>query len=313
VLATTRQVVDAARQVRLDPGAIEAVAGRLVVRQVQRPAWNQHYHFAGTPAETALAILVLDALNFCFWGEPRWRIAFDGETLNGYWALAAALKRAFLRGQLPLTAAGLAAADLPTLRRVLAGEGEIPLLPERLANLHEVGAGLRDRWGGDIRRLIEAADGQAAALAGLIAREFPSFDDRTNYLRRDVGFYKRAQIVVADLWGAFAGEGLGAIAGMEALTAFADYKVPQVLRELGILAYDDRLAALVDGQIELAAGSTEEVEIRAATIWGVEELRRALARRGLTLRAFEVDWLLWEEGQQLVAARPYHRTRTIYY
>jgi hypothetical protein len=313
VLATTRPVVDAARHVRLDPAAVEATTARLAGEAVERPVWNTHYHYAGPPEATALAILVLDALNFCFWGEPRWRVTFEGETLDGYWALAACLKRAILSGALPLEPAALAEMDAARLGAILAGEGTIPLLAERVASLRELGAGLRDRWGGDASRLIRSAGGSAPALARLMAHEFASFDDVATYAGREVRLYKRAQIVVADLWGALDGQGVGAFHDLDALTAFADYKVPQVLRRLGILVYDDHLARLVDNRVELPAGSPDEVEIRAATIWGVEELRRALARHGWPLRAFEVDWVLWEAGQRVRDDRPYHRTRTIYY
>lgn len=312
VLSTTRPVVDGARHVRIDSAAVEAAAARLAGEAVQRPAWNTHYHYAGPPDATALAVLVLDALNFCFWGEPRWRVTFEGETLDGYWALAAALKRAFLAGDLPLDAAALAEIDAARLGAVLAGEGTIPLLPERVASLRELGAGLRDRWG-DAGRLISAAGGSAPVLAQLMATEFSSFNDVATYDGREVRLYKRAQIVVADLWGALDGQGLGAFHDLAALTAFADYKVPQVLRRLGILAYDADLARLVDNRVELPAGSLAEVEIRAATIWGVENLRQALARHGQPLRAFEVDWVLWEAGQHIHDERPYHRTRTIFY
>ncbi|MCC6629604.1 MAG: queuosine salvage family protein [Chloroflexi bacterium] len=313
VLTTTRPVVDGARQVRIDAAAVEASAARLAREVVQRPAWNTHYHWAGSPAATALAVLVLDALNFCFWGEPRWRVQFEGETLDGYWALAACLKRAIQAGDLALDPAALAEIDAARLGAILTGEGITPLLPERVASLRELGGGLRDRWGGDAGRLIRAAGGSAPALARLMAREFPSFNDVATYDGREVRLYKRAQIVVADLWGALDGQGLGAFHDLAALTAFADYKVPQVLRRLGILVYDADLARLVDTRVELPAGSPAEVEIRAATIWGVENLRQALARHGRPLRAFEVDWVLWEAGQHIHDERPYHRTRTIFY
>jgi hypothetical protein len=313
VLTTTRPVVDAARHVRIDADAVDAVARRMAAGDLPTPAWNAHYHYAGEPAATALSILALDAMNFCFWGEPRWRIVYEGETLDGYWALVAALKRAVLSGALPLAAAALATLTDAHLAAILAGEGTIPLLAERAANLREVGAGLRARWGGDVGRFIQAAGGGAPRLARLIAAEFPSFDDVTRYAGREVRLYKRAQIAVADLWGALGGRGLGAFDDLGALTAFADYKVPQVLRRLGVLIYDDHLTDLVDSRTELAAGSPEEVEIRAATIWGVEALRRATAALGGPTRAVEIDWRLWEAGQRARDDRPYHRTRTIYY
>ena len=49
-------------------------------------------------------------------------------------------------------------------------------------------------------------------------------------------------------------------------TPCADYRVPVVLRELGVLRYAPALAAAVDAKQELAPGSQEEVEIRAATV-----------------------------------------------
>jgi hypothetical protein len=189
----------------------------------------------------------------------------------------------------------------------------IPLLAERAANLRELGAGLRDRWGGDVTALIASARGGAARLTRLLASEFASFDDVATYAGRPVRFYKRAQICVADLYGALGGRGLGAFADLDQLTAFADYKVPQVLRRLGVLVYDDHLASLVDRQTELPPGSPEEVEIRAATIWGVESIRWALAALGRTVPAFQLDWYLWEAGQRVPDDKPYHRTRTIYY
>lgn len=313
VLATTRPVVEAAAHVRIDQPAVGTVAGRLAAGELRVPAWNTRYHYAGPPAATALYLLALDALNFCFWGEPRWTIEYEGEVLDGYWALAAALKRAVLNGALLLAPAALAEMSEAQLGQILAGPGVIPLLIERTASLRELGAGLRDRWDGDVTHLIAAAGGSAPRLAALLAADLSSFNDVTTYAGREVRLFKRAQIAAADLYGAFGGAGLGTFHDLEQLTAFADYKVPQVLRRLGILVYDSHLAGLVDGRAELAPGSREEVEIRAATIWGVEELRRTMVQLGRPVRAFELDWYLWELGQTMPDERPYHRTRTIYY
>lgn len=117
---------------------------------------------------------------------------------------------------------------------------------------------------------------------------------------------------------------------------FADYRVPVVLRERGILVYAPALAAAVDGKQTLAPGSDEEVEIRAGTIVAVERLREAVQRRlareaaaaghqggtdGAALQhqqptvpSIAVDWWLWEEGERARAShRPHHRVPSTFY
>jgi hypothetical protein len=101
---------------------------------------------------------------------------------------------------------------------------------------------------------------------------------------------------------------------MDKLTAFADYKLPQVLRQLGILTYSLKLTHKVDNRILLFPGSVEEIEIRANTIWAVEVIRQQIEQLGRSLKAFEIDWLLWNMGQEdTYRTKPYHRTKTIFY
>lgn len=256
-------------------------------------------------------VLVLDALNFCFWGDPRWTLATPAGTLNGYYALAAALRMAIDRGEPLLDPRWLSEIETDVLMRLLGGEHQLPLMTERAENLRELGRAVRDEFGGRPYQLVQSADHDAAGIAQGIVSVCPSFTDVAEYDGEEVRFFKRAQILASDLAGALAGT--AAITGLQYLTAFADYKVPQVLRELGLISYAPSLAARVDNRIELPPGSREEVEIRAATIWAVESLRAEMSRQGAQLRAFEIDWLLWNIGQSLEDPLPYHRTQTIYY
>jgi hypothetical protein len=87
-----------------------------------------------------------------------------------------------------------------------------------------------------------------------------------------------------------------------------------VLEQLGILQYHPDLWAKIVNKQELPHGSAEEVEIRAATIAGVERLRAAMAAHGRKVSAIEVDWVLWEMGLTTAPdAPPYHLTRTTAY
>ncbi len=314
VLASTARVVERARHVRIDTEAIARAADTLAAAERRAPAWHRdELYFDGGPKSVAYVFLI-DALNFCFWGEPRWTVRFRGRWLDGYWALAAALTRGVSEEPRLLDANFLADLDPAVLRRVLRGRGEIPLFEARWRNARELGRVLRDRWRGDGTLLVAEAKRSAVGLARIVAESFSSFDDVALHEGREVRFLKRAQILAADLWGAFGGRGFGRFDDLDQLTAFADYKLPQVLRAWGVLRYDAALARRVGRRTLLPAGCPEEVEIRAATVWAAELLREALAERGQRLTSTEVDWLLWDAGQRRIAhMKPYHRTRTIYY
>ena len=277
-------------------------------------------HFNDGGPRAANWMLLVDALNFCFWGEPgepRWTVEWRGALWDGYYALAAALTRAMDEGD-PLAdatfLAELTAGQLASVLRPAPGYPPIPLFDERLANAREVGRVLVERYDGQMVHAIEAAGYDAATLALLLARDLPSFTDVAMWNDQPVPFLKRAQICVADLHTAFGGAGYGAIHGIKRLTAFADYKLPQMLRREGIVVYEPELAELIADFTLIPAGADAEVEIRAATVWAVELLRRALAERSIQQTASAIDYRIWLESQGAPPDNvPYHRTRTIYY
>lgn len=238
--------------------------------------------------------------------------------LQGYWACAACCKRAVEAGKPLYDPRYLSELTLADVAWIFAGDElaaePIPLLPDRLAALREVGRVLRERYDGSMVRLLGAASGSAVGVARLLVRHFSSFNDVARYEGREVRFYKRAQIFAADLHGAYAGEPPGALRHVDGLTAFADYKVPQVLRRHGVLEYSPALREAVARKELIPAGDPREIEIRAATVCAVEDVRAHMRLRGLERTASDVDWQLWLLGQEpRPDDAPYHRTRTIYY
>ncbi|MEB3195684.1 MAG: queuosine salvage family protein [Candidatus Sericytochromatia bacterium] len=317
ILPGVRFVMQQARHVSIERAGVQRAADEIVRRELPIPGWNATWHFTDGSWRTAHYLLVLDALNFSFWARPdvpRWGIDYAGQSLRGYWALAAALKRAIEAGYPLYEASFMADCPAETLAGILAGRGEIPLFEARLAHLHEVGQTLLSHWEGRFTNFLAACEGSAVRVAERLPEAFPSFRDESLYAGRSIRLAKRAQILPADLWGAFAGEGPGRFHDIDGLTAFADYKVPQVLEALGVLRYSDALVTCLTAAEELPAHGEMEVELRAATILGVEILREVLAARGRVLSAVELDWILWELGLSPdVRFKPYHLTRTTAY
>jgi hypothetical protein len=253
------------------------------------------------------------------------------------------------------------------------------LLAQRCALWNEVGTVLLQYYEGSAWTMIQAAQGSAVRAVQLLVQHLVGFgdycpcppplsppshgmvqphgttssssssndkddnDDHDSNHHGRLYFLKRAQICVAD-WQA----ALVATTGVEPffnndldqLTCFADYRLPQLLRQRGVLVYvDEHLSAAVDAQIELIPGGRHEVSIRAATVVAVERLvdllnnnysgggavleqqqqeeeetdSRAMGQWDATTTtsvpnvkvqwtSMSVDWYLWQMGERLDAA-----------
>lgn len=314
ILKTTAPVIEGMRQVSISQPRIASIAKVLGLRPLSVPEWNHDLHFFDGSERTLVYLILLDALNFSFWGEPRWTVDYSGNTLDGYWALAASLKRAAVGDVRILDPRNLASLSPIDLSRILNRQSEIPMFVDRWRNAQEVGRVLIERFGGRASLLVESANRDAGKLARTVAEEFRSFHDTSIYDTGAVNFFKRAQIVVADIAGAFNGKGFGNFKSLAGLTVFADYKLPQILRAWEVLKYKKDLARRVDAGEELEKDSEEEVEIRSATIWSSELLRLALAKSGRKLTSAQLDWFLWNASHHTrTNMKPHHRVRTIYY
>jgi len=174
----------------------------------------------------------VDTLNFSFWSdrdEHAFTKSYNQRSYSGYWSLCAAINSALDRG-IPLTkAAFLATIDTDQLRSILTSEtGEIiPLLEERVRCLREIGTVLIEKFEGSFVTCIRLANFSSMKLLDLIVENFSSYRDQMIWKEhgKEVFFYKRAQILIADIWACFEGKGLGEFYDIDQLTMFADYRL----------------------------------------------------------------------------------------
>jgi hypothetical protein len=313
VLNSIEYVIDNSQYVHFDDEAAKQFVEQHRSKAAKIPEWEDGYHFHDGTSKSLIYLLMLDTLNFCFWENgPRWKIEYNGQVLDGYVALAAKLRQGFESDPRLVDINYLAQIPLEDVGILLLGQGEIPLLEQRHQVLQEMGRVLISQFEGNVVNLIEQANHSAWKLVSLLVNYFPSFRDEADYDGHRVYLYKRAQIFCADVYGAFDGQAWGQFDDLDQLTAFADYKLPQLLRAHGILKYEQSLAKRVDAQEEISAGAKEEIEIRAYTIHAVEQLKRLFGEVNVHLNSIELDWLLWHWSQN-IEAESYHRTRTIYY
>lgn len=197
---------------------------------------------------------------------------------------------------------------------------------------------------------IREAKGSAAALVNLVVENFPCFRDEVKFEGKKVRLYKRAQILVADLWACFEGEGYGRFDDIAKITAFAglhapsliqallpqlpkpkdlhvhvytlnytDYRIPQMLHSLGCFHYSPPLDHHIRQLRPIESGHPWEVQLRGCSVWCVELIRREILRQnpGVAINAVLIDFFLYDTMKQLEAEGrqviPHHRTRSIWY
>ncbi|KAG6029058.1 hypothetical protein E4U41_000483 [Claviceps citrina] len=325
------QGIDVAIDMRATKQAAETIHRQMQLKKYSTATWSQHdLHPKAKDESTVAFIFTMDLLNFSFWSElppeERFSIDFRGKRWTGYWSLVAALQRA-LEEDIPITDPHYwqneEECTLESLRHVFRSstDEEMPLLKERLACLRESGKVLYERYNCSIVNLVDAANGSAAELVNLLARDFSCFRDEHSFEGRDkpVRFLKRAQILVADLWACFEGASYGEFHDIDKITMFADYRIPQILVTLGALYCSPPVATAITDKKMLKSGGRWEMQLRACSIWCVELIRREILRRhpDTEVNAILIDFFLYDRMKELEAAGkepfPHHRTRSIWY
>ncbi len=302
------------RSVRINRDRLAAFSSRIDSSDFPERHWDLPFIYPYPDKVGVDYFMLMNALNFCYWGTPKWTMEYKGKTLDGAWGMFAALKRA-IDEEIPIhDGPFLAAIGQSEIKQIFRGRGEIPLLEQRITICREVGRVLTDHFNGRFYHLVEAAEGSAVKLVRLLVSYFPSFDDSAEWEGYRLLFYKRAQLAPAILFERWRGTGAGAFNDIGELTASADYKIPQVLRRLEIIEYSAVLARFVDEKRRIPARSREELEIRTATILACEMILQELQPRlrGVTPQA--IDRMLWYIGQNKSPdEKPYHLTLTTAY
>ena len=190
----------------------------------------------------------------------------------------------------------------------------MPMLDERVAIFHEIGAALEKGYGGRFNEFLRTGPRKTAAILERVIETFPSFSDESVYHGARVQFQKRAQLLLWQLHARFRSTGYFALEDPEELTVFADYIVLVALRRLGIISYSDGLEDAINARNLIARDSDEEVEIRAASIWACHLLTRAInARRPADRQVIDtvLDTRLWTHYHE--SHWPHHLTMTTAY
>jgi Potential Queuosine, Q, salvage protein family len=320
VLDSVLPVVEGSRDVETDPERLAGVASWLAYEELPLPSSFLPVPLDLSREEIVDFVLVATALNFAFTSfetHERWDLVLDGRVFADADGLHVALHRALGEGIPILDGSWLSQVTAGDLRHVFrGGTSELQLLDERAAILRQLGDVLLATYGGRFAKVLESSspalydDGNG--FLEVLVRDFRRFDDVAEWEGRAVRFWKLAQLAVWILELTLPG-GLG-FRDLDRLTAFADYIVPAGMRAMGILRYSSALDDAIARRELIGAGSREEVELRAHTIYATALLTDRVNELRPSDRQVivpQIDARFWVPFHKTHA--PHHLTRTIYY
>lgn len=283
-------------------------------QEIPLPSWKEDFCYKGDAERTMDWIFLFNAINYSYWNTPRWYTTVQGRVWgkdDEAFGIMASLAHAMHSG-LPLQDYNyLHSLDRSDISAIFAGApkaGVLPLLEERLEGWREMGMAFQ-RFG-NATGMIRMCDHSAPKLAAFLVSSCPSWSDIQYYNDTPLPFHKRAWLCTAMLYERFIDDIDRRLTDWEHIPVFADYRLPQALRALGILEYSSTLASIIDNQHELAENSTQEIEIRASTILASQMLHAELPH----LSPLHIDAYLWTYAvQKDKNIGPHHRTRTTRY
>jgi hypothetical protein len=322
VLDSLRPVIENSRDVRTNVEKIGEIASWMGYEELPLPEFTLPFGVGGGDAKEAIDfILVANSIDTAFTDfstHEKFQVDFAGQHWSDSDAEFACLKRALDAGKPILDGKYLAKISRTELDDIFAGNMKMPMLDEKLAVLHQVGALLAEKYDGRFHKFVQACSprlyNRGNGLIERMVKEFPRFNDVSEFEGHEIKFYKLAQLGVWMLYSTLQKSGRFRLDDAEKMTAFADYIVPVGLRLLGITSYSPELENTINTHQLIPRDSHREIEIRAHCLYATALLAEEVnKRRGPKEQVIipQIDARLWTHYH--TTSWPHHLTRTIMY
>src|ERR1700730_16705801 len=322
VLDSLRPVIQNSRHVRTNVEKIIAVAGVTGYEELPLPEFTLPFGIGTGGGDEAIDfILVADSIDTAFTEfstNEKFQVDFAGQHWSDSEAAFACLKSAQESGIPILDGKFLAKVTRSELDGIFAGNIKMPMLDEKLEVLHEVGGVLVEKYVGRFHNFVHACSprlyNHGNGIIDRLVKEFPRFNDVSQFNGHEIKFYKLAQLGVWMLYSTLHKSGKFRLDDPNKMTAFADYIVPVALRLLGVTSYSPELENAINRQQLIARDSRREIEIRAHCLYATALLAEEINKlRGPKEQVIipQIDARLWTHYH--TTSWPHHLTQTIMY
>ena len=304
IIESNKYVIENAKFIQINKKKIEKFANQIKDVNIQNWLYNSPYKLLDENIETIITFLLyFEAIDFSFWGNPKWHI----ETINGVEDGSMALMFAMLRYMRENKSFNNLTKE--KFKKYLQGNIDTPLFEERYQIIKNINKVVNEKMDGNFYNAVFKLTSDEE-LFSFIIDNFEDFKDVRTYQGKIIYFYKLAQLLTSDILH-IREKKENIKVDYAHLVGCSDYKIPQGLRALNLVKYNKELADIVDNKIEIKENSTYEVEIRATVIYVIDEIKRLLNNKVNAIELNDYIWLMSKNKE--LPKRPYHLTRTTNY
>lgn len=305
VLDSCRYVMNNSQYVKIDYKKLDQFISQIDTNNLKNWLLFNPYNLLELGVEKIVNFLLFfEAIDYSFFGEPKWTIKTDEGYKDGSDALMYIMLK-YIKENNNYDFDNLTFNEFSSM---LSGNIKIPLLKERYDTLNQISKVIKEKMGGNFYNYIKNVTTDNELLS-IIISNFESFKDEREYNGKIIYFYKLAQLLTSDIL--HIREKLENInVTYSNLIGCADYKIPQTLRALDIIKYNQRLSEIVDNKREISISSKYEVEIRASQIVVIDYIKSKLNN----VNAIDInDFLFLYSKKVKNIAKPYHLCRNTNY
>ncbi|MFN8670897.1 MAG: queuosine salvage family protein [Candidatus Sericytochromatia bacterium] len=278
--------------------------------QLKIPTWEDEVFFIEGSKRDIEFIFLINTINFCFWSldkKEKWQYRYKNKKYSGSMSLFSALKNALENNYPLLDFNYLESINETELAKILNQDKQIPLLKERCLVLNEIGKLSKNNNLKNFYSIYEKSNESAIDLIKIIIDLYPSFRDFSFYKNNKYPILKRAQLIPAMIFGRYQNQ--NPFNDINNLIVFSDYKIPQTLRNFGLIEYSQSLAEKIQNQEIITNQSLEEIEIRLSSIFICEFIKSY----NKNLNSLNLDYFLWLNSKNIKIEYEYHKTFSIFY
>lgn len=306
IIKSCKYVANNSKSVKINETNLEKFIGK--IKKVETEHWLAFspYNLLDLPTETIINfLLVYEAIDFSFWGNPKWTIDIPTGKEDGSIALLYVILK-YVREKNTTDFSNITKDEF---REVLKGNVEIPLFEERYHIIRDVSRIVNENMNGNFYEFIKGITIDME-LFNIIIKYFPNFKDERKYREKTIYFYKLAQLLTSDILHIRELKENIKV-DYSHLVGCSDYKIPQVMRGLGILEYSDKLSNIIDNKKEIEVNSDYEIEIRANMLVAIDLIKKKLENK---VCAIDINDYIWSQGRnKTIELKPYHLTRNTNY